>query len=57
MNQAMTLEELGYHAELKNHRVDYDFTSFELGRVISEHKERYIVKTTLGEYDAEIIGH
>ncbi len=28
-----------------------------MGRVISEHKERYVVKTTENDYDAEIIGN
>jgi ribosome biogenesis GTPase len=27
---------------------------YEIGRVIMEHKERYIVKTEKGEYEAEI---
>lgn len=30
---------------------------FEIGRVIQEHKERYIVRTNSGEYDAEITGN
>ena len=30
---------------------------FEIGRVISEHKERYVVKTEKGETEAEITGN
>ena len=53
----MTLEDLGYHTELENYRKDNNLSSFEVGRVISEHKERYVVKTVSKEYDAEIIGN
>ncbi|MBT7094855.1 MAG: ribosome small subunit-dependent GTPase A, partial [Bacteroidetes bacterium] len=53
----MTLEELGYNVELENYRKDHNLDSFAVGRVISEHKERYIVKNTEKEYEAEIIGN
>ena len=53
----MTLEDLGYNIDLANYRKDQSLDPFEVGRVISEHKERYIVKTTENEYDAEIIGN
>lgn len=53
----MTLEDLGYNIELENYRKDQNLDSFEVGRVISEHKERYVVKTANKEYDAEIIGN
>jgi len=53
----MTLEDLGYNIELENYRKDQNLDSFEVGRVISEHKERYVVKTTNKEHDAEIIGN
>jgi len=53
----MTLEDLGYNIELENYRKEQNLDSFGVGRVISEHKERYIVKTTTSEYDAEIIGN
>ena len=52
----MTLEDLGYNADLENYRKNQNLDSFVVGRVISEHKERYIVKTAEKEYDAEIIG-
>jgi len=53
----MTLEELGYDNELDNYRISNQLDSFVVGRVIAEHKERYIVRTGEREYDAEIIGN
>lgn len=53
----MTLEDLGYNKGLESYRRGQNLESFGVGRVISEHKERYVVKTTEDEYDAEIIGN
>jgi len=53
----MTLKELGYRSELENYRKSKKLDSFNVGRVISEHKERYIIKTPEGDYDGEIIGN
>ena len=53
----MTLENLGYTTELENYRKNQQLDSFGIGRVISEHKERYIVKTAEKEYEGEIIGN
>ena len=53
----MTLEDLGYNSSLEAARVASHFTEFEVGRVIAEHKERYVVKTLLGELEAEITGN
>ena len=53
----MKLEELGYNSELEKFITDNNLSSFETGRVIAEHKERYIVRTANGEYDAEISGN
>jgi ribosome biogenesis GTPase len=53
----MTLENLGYSADLEAYRLEQNLESFGVGRVISEHKERYLVKTPENEYDAEIIGN
>ena len=53
----MTLEDLGYNLELENYRKDQNLDSFRVGRVISEHKERYVVKTPVKEYEGEIIGN
>ena len=53
----MKLEDLGYNKQLEKFRNDNNLTGFEIGRVIAEHKERYIVKTTKGEFKAEITGN
>jgi ribosome biogenesis GTPase len=56
-NTTMKLEALGYNDKLEKLRVEQNLKDFEIGRVISEHKERYIVKTEKGESDAEITGN
>lgn len=53
----MKLEELGYNDKLEKLRIEKSLKDFEIGRVISEHKERYIVKTEKGELEAEITGN
>ncbi len=53
----MKLEELGYNKKIEAFRIEQELNDFEIGRIIAEHKERYTVKTTLGEYEAEITGN
>lgn len=53
----MKLEDIGYHEELEKFRIENNLKDFEIGRVVAEHKERYIVKTEKGEYEAEITGN
>jgi ribosome biogenesis GTPase / thiamine phosphate phosphatase len=53
----MRLEDLGYNSKFEQFRIDNNLLSFEIGRVIVEHKERYIVKTASGEFEAEITGN
>ena len=53
----MTLADLGYNKTLEAYRRSQNLENFEIGRIISEHKERYIVKTTEQEYNAEIVGN
>lgn len=53
----MKLEDLGYNDKLEKLRIENNLNDFEIGRVISEHKERYIVKTEQGELEAEITGN
>lgn len=53
----MILEDLGYNDKLEKFRIDNDLISFEIGRVIAEHKERYIIRTPKGEFEAEITGN
>lgn len=53
----MTLKDLGYNEALENFRKEQNLDSFDVARVISEHKDRYTVKTDNKELDAEIIGN
>ncbi|HEY3389039.1 MAG TPA: GTPase RsgA, partial [Prolixibacteraceae bacterium] len=53
----MKLEDIGYNNEFEKFRFDNNLDKFEVGRVITEHKERYIVRTVTGEFEAEIIGN
>jgi len=41
----MTYQDLGYNETLESYRIEENLDSFEVGRVIAEHKERYVVKT------------
>ena len=52
----MILENLGY-SSYKSRIKEPMPEGFEIGRVVLEHKERYIVRTETGEYDAEITGN
>ena len=52
----MTYQELGFTDAQEAYRIDQGLDSFDKGRVISEHKESYIVKTPEQEYHAEVIG-
>ena len=51
------LEDLGFNEQLEKFRVEHQINETGIARVIAEHKERYIVKTLQGEYDAEITGN
>ncbi len=53
----MTLEQLGYNSKIEELVIENSLREFEIGRVISEHKERYIVRTEKGEFEAEITGN
>ncbi len=53
----MTLEDLGYNPDLEEFRKNEHLENFQVGRVISEHRERYIIRTIEKEYEAEIIGN
>lgn len=52
----MTLEDLGYSESLEDYKTEQNLDSFEVGRVISEHKDRYTIKTAESEIDSELIG-
>lgn len=53
----MTLEDLGYNQTLQEHRIKQNLDSFGVGRIILEHKERYVIKTPENEFEAELIGN
>ncbi|MBU3927824.1 MAG: ribosome small subunit-dependent GTPase A [Bacteroidetes bacterium] len=53
----MRLDNLGYNDKIENFRIEHNLENFEIGRVISEHRERYIIKTKNGEFEAEITGN
>lgn len=53
----MKLEDFGYNDKLEKLRIESNLSNFEIGRLIAEHKERYIVKTENGEFEAEITGN
>ena len=56
-NSDSTLSKLGLKSIFTEFIQKENLNAFELGRVITEHKERYIVKTEAGEFDAEITGN
>ncbi|MDO5981765.1 ribosome small subunit-dependent GTPase A [Flavivirga spongiicola] len=53
----ISLQDLGYNKTLEAYRKEQNIDSFDVGRVILEHKDRYIVKTASKEFDAELIGN
>ncbi|MFP4544920.1 MAG: ribosome small subunit-dependent GTPase A [Candidatus Kapaibacterium sp.] len=53
----MKLEDLGYNAGWEKLRFDQGLGDFTIGRVIEEHKERYVVKTETGDLEAEVTGN
>lgn len=48
---------MGFNAIPEKYRTEIKPGDFEVGRVIAEHKERYIVATEKGEFEAEITGN
>jgi ribosome biogenesis GTPase len=57
MKEYMKLEDLGYNDRIEKIRDENNLGDFETGRVIAEHKERYIVAASKGEYEAEVTGN
>jgi len=53
----MNLEDLGFNNVKPQVENLPNISDFELGRVIAEHKERYLVGTKKGEVEAEITGN
>jgi len=56
-NNIANLEDFGYFEKFEEFRIENNLDRFEIGRVIAEHKERYIIKTTKGEFEAVITGN
>ncbi|MGB3006622.1 MAG: ribosome small subunit-dependent GTPase A [Chitinophagaceae bacterium] len=48
---------MGYNERIEKFRTENNLEGFEVGRVVAEHKERYTVRTVMGEFDAEITGN
>jgi len=53
----MKLEDFGYNEKIEKIRIENNLERSEIGRIVSEHKERYCLKTEQGEFDAEITGN
>ena len=53
----MDLKNLGYYPELDQFVEEEGLAGFEIGRVIQEHKERYVVRAEAREYNGEITGN
>ena len=53
----MTVNDLGYNENTENHRIDHNLELSGIGRIVSEHKDRYIIKTHKNEINAELIGN
>lgn len=53
----MKLEDFGYNDNIKQYVSENNLAEFTVGRIISEHKEQYRVKTVGGDLNAEITGN
>jgi ribosome biogenesis GTPase / thiamine phosphate phosphatase len=53
----MKLEDLGFLKYTEKLKGNISLNDFVIGRVIAEHKERYLVRTDKGEFDSEITGN
>lgn len=51
------ITDLGYNEDLSEFRKQNNLESLAVGRVIMEHKERYVVLTEVGELDCELLGN
>ena len=53
----MDLKDLGFTEEMREFAAEQGLDTFEVGRVVSEHRERYEVLTGKGLFDAELLGN
>jgi ribosome biogenesis GTPase len=56
-NKNDTLKDLGFNEDLVQYKDKHKLDAFELGRVMLQHKDRYVVLSERGEYDCELIGN
>lgn len=56
-NKYSPLYELGYNTTLEKYKISQKWDDYIIARVMSEHKERYQLKSDQGFYEAEIIGN
>jgi len=53
----MSLSDLGYNLSFEQFRGNNNLNDFTIGRVVAEHKERYVLRTENSEMEAEITGN
>ena len=53
----MTLQDLGYSKEMEVYRKENNLDLFDVARVVSEHKDRYTLRTMTNEITAELVGN
>lgn len=53
----MDIKDLGFTDQMRAFGLEQGLESFEIGRVTSEHRERYDVITSNGHFDAELLGN
>jgi len=53
----MTLKDLGCSEALEKYKNEEGLDAFEMGRVVTEHKDRYMVQTANNVYESELIGN
>lgn len=56
-NPKVPLYNLGYNHILEDYRSEKNLHVFDVGRVILEHKDRYVIKSQNGDFEGEIIGN
>lgn len=53
----MDINDLGYNPDFEQFRIDNGLSDFAVGRIVAEHKERYAIRTSDTELEAEITGN
>ncbi len=51
------LKKLGFNSTVEAHMNEGKYAPFSIGRIALEHKERYVVRTANGDFNAEIVGN